>query len=119
MSKMSFFGCLQCGFSTRRKALWLFRRGLSQAKGHDGEGAIASYTAAIDSRDVPGDVKAMALYNRALVYVAAGNDSKGVHDLEAIFAMDGEMMISNIKTMARQKLARMESRTEKSKVYGG
>ena len=56
----------------------------------------------------------MALYNRALVYVAAGDDSKGVDDLDAVLAMDGEMMIVKVKTMARQKLDKMKSRSSKS-----
>jgi hypothetical protein len=87
---------------------------MAQAKRRDHEGALANYTAAIDLTDVPDDVKAMALYNRALVYVAAGDDSKGVDDLDSVLAMDGEMRIVNVKTMARQKLDKMKSRNSKS-----
>jgi hypothetical protein len=54
----------------------------------------------------------MALYNRALAYVAAGDDHNGVDDLNAVLAMDAVLV--NVKTMARQKLARMESRSAKS-----
>jgi len=105
---------LKRGFSARRNALWNYRRGMARAKRRDYEGALASYKAAIELAGVPADVKAMALYKRALVYVAAGDDAKGVDDLDAVLAIDGAMVILNIRTMARQKLARMESRTCKS-----
>jgi hypothetical protein len=62
----------------------------------------------------PSDVKAMALYNRALVHVAAGDDRKGVDDLDAVLAM-AEARV-NVKTMARQKLAKLESRFCRSNV---
>jgi hypothetical protein len=107
---------LKSGFSTRRKALWSYRRGMARAKRCDYEGALANCTAAIDLASVPADVKAMALYNRALAYVAAGDDAKGVDDLDAVLAMDGTMVILNIMTMAKQKLTKMESRTRRSKV---
>ena len=105
---------LKSGFSPRRKALCNYRRGMARARRRDHEGALDAYAAAIELADVPTDVKAMALYNRALVYVAAGDDAKGIDDLDAILAMDGAMEIVNIRTKARQKLAKIESRTRKS-----
>ena len=113
---MNIIGWLKSGFSVRQKALRIYRRGMARAKKHDYEAAIADYTAAIEMTDVPVDVKAMVLYNRALVYVAAGDDSKGVDDLDAVLAMDRAVVMVNVKAMARQKLAKMESRTLKSKV---
>jgi hypothetical protein len=107
---MNIIGWLKSGFSVRQKALRIYRRGMTRAKQHDHEGAIADYTAAIELSDIPDDVIAMALYNRALVYVAAGDDAKGVDDLDSVLAMDGTMVIVNVKTMARQKLAKMVSR---------
>ena len=47
----------------------------------------------------------MALYRRALLYVASGNDAQSVDDLNRLLAMD-ELLV-NTKTMARQKLATM------------
>jgi hypothetical protein len=111
---MNILSWLQSSFSVRHKALKNYQRGMARAKRRDHEGALANYTAAIDLTNVPDDVKAMALYNRALVYVAAGDDSKGVDDLDSVLAMDGEMMIVNVKTMARQKLDKMKSRNSKS-----
>ena len=86
---------------------------MARAKKHDHDGALTSYTAAIEAAGVPDDVKAMALYNRALIHVAVRDNSKGVADLEAILAMKEALAIENIKTMARQKLAKIESRTNK------
>lgn len=56
----------------------------------------------------------MVLYNRALVHVAAGDDQKGAVDLDAVLAMNEALV--NVKTMARQKLVRMEFRASKSNV---
>ncbi len=111
---MNVVGWFKSGFSARHKALWNYKRGIARAKRRDFEGALANYTTAIELAGVPAEVIAMALYNRALVYVAAGDDAKGVDDLDAILAMDGAMVIVNVRTMAKQKLAKMESRTRKS-----
>ena len=54
----------------------------------------------------------MLLYNRALVYVANGDEEKAAHDLDAVLAMTAAPQ--NVKSMAKQKLARMESRSHKS-----
>lgn len=111
---MSLWNWLQSSFSARHRALWNYKRGMALAKRRDHEGALAAYTAAIDLSEVPDDVQAMALYNRALVYVASGDDSKGVDDLDAVLAMAGEVAIVNVQTMAKQKLAKIESRARKS-----
>ena len=111
---MNLLNWLQSTFSARHKALWNYKRGITLAKKRNHEGALVAYTAAIDSNDVADDVQAMALYNRALVYVASGDDSKGVADLGTVLEMDGAMSILNVQTMARQKLARIESRLTKN-----
>ena len=101
-------------FSRHSKAMSLYRRGMAKAKKHDHEGALEDYTTMIGMPDTPADLLAMVLYNRALVYVAAGDDQKGAADLDAVLAMNEALV--NVKTMARQKLARMESRASKSNV---
>jgi hypothetical protein len=111
---MSIVTRLKSLFSSRAKALSLYRRGMVRAKKHDHHGAIDDYTATVDMPYAPSDVKAMALYNRALVHVAAGDDRKGVDDLDAVLAMAEAR--ANVKTMARQKLAKLESRFATSKV---
>ena len=109
---MDLLGWLKSLFSKRHKALRMYKRGMSRANKHDHLGALADYTAAIESPDLPTDVRAMALYNRALVYVAVGNEPQGVVDLDAVLAMTQAFV--NVKTMARRKLARMESRAVKT-----
>ena len=79
----------------------------------DGEGAINDYTAAIDMPDIPASMKAMALYNRAVMHVAAGDRSKGMDDLDAVLAMDGAFV--NVRSMAKHKLAMMKSRSNNAK----
>jgi hypothetical protein len=101
-------------FSNRGKALSLYRRGMARAKKRDHQGAIADYTTTIGLPDTPADVKAMVLYNRALVHMAIGNDRHGSDDLDAVVAMDEAPV--NVKTMARQKLAKLESRSRNNNV---
>jgi dihydroxyacid dehydratase/phosphogluconate dehydratase len=85
---------------------------MAKAKRHDHQGAIGDYTTTLGIPGTPADLLAMVLYNRALVYVAAGEAQKGTDDLDAVLAMDEEVV--NVKTMARRKLARMESRASKN-----
>jgi hypothetical protein len=100
-------------FSSRGRALSLYQRGMRKARNHDHEGAIDDYTSVIDTPDASPDVKAMAQYNRALVYLATKNDPKAIEDLSLILAM--QEMLVNIKTMARQKLTRIERRSTASR----
>ena len=108
---MSIFTWLRDLRSGRAKAFSLYKRGMKKAIKQDQQGAIDDYTAAIDTPDAPADVLAMTLYNRALVYSSKGDDQQAVDDLDAILAMDEAMI--NVKTMARQKIARMEERFHK------
>jgi hypothetical protein len=95
-------------FSNRGAALSLYKRGMRKAKRRDHEGAIDDYTAAIGVQGVAVDVKAMVLYNRALAHGANGETPKAVEDLDAILALDDVPV--NVRTMARQRLFRLESR---------
>lgn len=111
---MNLLNLLLSSFSARHKALRNYKRGMSLARKRDHVGALAAYTAAIDSKSISDDVQAMALYNRALVFVASGDDLNGIDDLDAVLAMDGAMATANVRTMAKQKLAKIESRIETS-----
>ena len=111
---MNVFGWLTGHFSNRGKALSLYKRGMAKAKKQDHQGAIDDYSATLDGEDTPADVKAMVLYNRALVLAAAGRYRQGADDLDAVLAMDDAP--ANVKTMARQKIAKRESQSRKSKV---
>jgi hypothetical protein len=101
-------------FSTRARAVSFYKQGVAKAKRHDHQGAIEAYTTTIGMPEAPADVKGMALYNRALAYLVIGDDGKGADDLGAILAMNAAMASVNVKTMARQELARLESRPVKS-----
>src|SRR3954447_4496340 len=98
---MKVFRWLTSRFSNRGKAMFLYKRGMAKAKKHDHHGAIHDYTTTLGIRGAPADLMAMVLYNRALVYVAAGDDGKGTDDLDAVLAMKQGFV--NVKTMARQK----------------
>ena len=58
-------------FSGRSKALSLYKRGMKKAKNRDLAGAVEDYTLVIKMPNVSNDVKAMALFNRALAYSRA------------------------------------------------
>jgi len=85
---------------------------MAKAKKHDYGGAIADYSAAIEAPQIPADVKAMALYNRALAYSAMGEDAQTAEDLAAVQAMPG--LPENIKTAAQQRRGRIRRRDEKA-----
>ena len=102
---MSFFARLKNRFCVRG-ALSLYKRGMRKARKHDHKGAIEDYTAAINTPNVAANVKAMAQYNRALVYLATKDVAKAASDLNLILAM--KATLTNIKSMARQKLMRLE-----------
>jgi len=108
---MSFTSWVSGVFTDRGKAMSHYKRGMGKAKKHDHEGAVHEYTLAIEMPDIPGDIKAMSLYNRALTYVAADKETEGIADLQAVLAMHEEH--TNIKSMARQKLLRMDNRANR------
>ncbi len=111
---MSILGWLTGRFSIRGRGLLLIQRGMARANKSNQIGAISAYTTAIDMSAIPADVRATALYNRALIHFASGEDSKGIEDLNQVLTMD--VTHSNVKTMARQALARMKARSEKRAV---
>ena len=112
--QMNIFRWLTWQRSVRRMALSLYKRGMARAKKRDYRGAIDTYTKAIDMPETPAEVKAMVLYNRALVLVATGDVQKAVGDLDAVLAID-EVPV-NVRTMARLKLAKIDSRSHMKNV---
>ncbi|MBC8356929.1 MAG: hypothetical protein H8E66_33575 [Planctomycetes bacterium] len=109
---MNVFKLLTGRFSSRGKALAFYKRGMASSKEHDHQSAIDDYTTAIGLQDVPLDVKAMALYNRALVYAAMGDDAKATADLDAV--LDMETALPKIKAEAKRKLVRMQRGSKKT-----
>ena len=99
-------------FSHHGKAMARYKRGMRKANLHDYRGAIADYNETVAMLSSPSDLKAMVLYNRALAFAAIG-DGQALTDLAAVLAMEAAPV--NIRTMAKQKLAKLESRSRKAK----
>jgi hypothetical protein len=105
---MNFFKWLTRVNSVHDVVLSLYKRGLASALNRDQKAAKDAYTAAIDMPDAPADLRAMALYNRALLYGAANEIPKAIQDLNAVLAMAAPP--PKVKLAARQKLDRMQRR---------
>jgi regulator of sirC expression with transglutaminase-like and TPR domain len=86
----------------------LHKRGMAKAKRENWDGAIADYSAVIDSSKASDELKAMARFNRALAYSQQGALSAAQADLKAVLAMTDAP--ANIVTASREKLARWEKR---------
>jgi hypothetical protein len=81
---------------------------MAKARVKDYRGAIADYSAAIESSNIPMDVKGMATYNRALAYAAIDEEEKAATDLAAMLEMPG--LPESIVTQARQRRERIRRR---------
>ena len=101
------FSWLKARFTHRGKAVAIYKKGLAKASREDNSGAIKAFTQVIELRFAPKDIASMALFNRGLVLVASGEKTKGVVDLELVLEMENSP--SNVRTMARQELARIKS----------
>jgi hypothetical protein len=108
---MSFTSWVKSCLSHRGKALSLYRSGVAKANKCDYDGAITDYSTAIQAPNVPNDVKAMAMYNRALAYSAIHEDAKAAEDLVAVLEMPG--LPANITSHAKERRERMRRRDEK------
>jgi hypothetical protein len=59
--------------------------------------------------DTPSDLKAMALYNRALAYAANKDELKAFEDLRVVLGMSTTP--PDVRKEAKRKLARMDRRS--------
>lgn len=84
------------------------QRGMDKAKRKDNAGAIHEYTYVIDMPHAPEELRAMALFNRALVYAADNNPVVARRDLELVAAM--ETAPERVRNSAREKLKRIDRR---------
>lgn len=108
---MQLFNWLKGRLSHRSQAMWLYRQGMLKAKLRDHASAVAAYTTVIDMADAPEALRAMALYNRSLVYLAGDNEGEAKSDLERLLEMAGAA--ANVKTEARRKLLRMQRTSDR------
>jgi tetratricopeptide (TPR) repeat protein len=107
---MNLFKRLFTWRSTRSEALSLYRQGLARAEKQDLEAALVAYTAAINLDRAPEDVKAMALYNRALLFAIQGDSGKALADLNAIVTMP--ISVPGVTVAARRRLERLQHRKD-------
>jgi hypothetical protein len=96
--------------SIRNEVLSLYKLGMARAEKDDRTGAMEAYTSAIEQTNAPNDVRAMALYNRALLYAAGGNTDQAVADLQAIMGMPTPLR--GVKQAARRRLERLQHRQD-------
>jgi hypothetical protein len=96
--------------STRNEALSLYKLGMARTEKKDSGGAMDAYTSAIELPDAPDDVKAMALYNRALLFAAEGKADRALADLNAVMEMPAAL--HDIKRAARRRLERLQHRQD-------
>jgi hypothetical protein len=96
--------------STRNEALSLYKLGMARTEKKDPTGAMYAYTSAIELPGAPDDVKGMALYNRALLFAAAGKTGKALADLEAVMEMP--VPLHDVKLAARRRLERLQHRQD-------
>ena len=97
----------------RRAPFSFYHRRITKANKLNHQGAINDFTTTIEMPDTPEYMIAMALFNRALAHVSNGDNQKGKEDLDAVLEIDDAPV--KVKTVTRQKLARMEARTRKGK----
>jgi len=96
--------------SVRSDAMSHYKRGLACGESKDLKGALSAYTSAIELPDAPDDVKAMALYNRALILVAEGAIEKALADLKVVMELPVPLHV--IKLAARRRLERLQHRRD-------
>jgi hypothetical protein len=94
--------------SRRGEVMSLYKRGITRAEKHDAAGAMAAYTSAIEMTDAPEDLRAMALYNRALLLAAKGKTEQALADLKLI--IDLPITQRDVKLAARRRVERLEHR---------
>jgi hypothetical protein len=107
---MKFFPRWLWPHSLRSDVLSLYKLGLSRTEKSDSKGAMDAYTSAIEQPGAPDDVKAMALYNRALLFAAEGNTVSALADLQAIMKMPSPLR--GVKLAAKRRLERLQHRQE-------
>ena len=108
---MNYFKRIAGRFTTRGRALVRVDQGMACANNGEPNFAIKHYTDVINASEAPRDVKAMALFNRALVFTTIGKELQATVDLKAIHNMPEAM--TRIKKSARDKLVRMQRKLKR------
>lgn len=98
--------------SPERRANWLYRRGMLNAKLKQHQKAINDYSTVIETDGISPSLKSMALFNRALVYHAKNREREAGEDLNRLLSLSGAP--GDVKTEARRKLLRMKKAADRS-----
>ena len=83
---------------------------MARDKTGDSDAAIAAYSSAISTANAPDDVTAMALYNRALLFAARGENHNAATDLKAIMVMPTS--VRGVTDAAKRRLERLRRRKD-------
>jgi tetratricopeptide (TPR) repeat protein len=94
--------------SVRGEVTSLYKEGMARAEKQDVNGAMAAYTSAIETADAPDDIKAMALYNRALLFAAQGKTELALADLKIV--LDLPIPQRDVKLAARRRVDGLQHR---------
>ena len=83
---MNLWRTLTSLLSQRGRALAHYHTGLDLSRANDNSGAITEFTRVIEMEAAPADLRAMALYNRALSQYLIGKEKEATLDLEGLVA---------------------------------
>jgi hypothetical protein len=108
---MSFFGRLAGLFSRGGRDDSLLVQAMEHAKAKRPDKAMAIYDSLIHSPNTRGEVKARALFNRALANSSLSHDDKALADLERVLAMPN--VPENVQNAARAQLVRVQKRASR------
>ena len=90
----------------------LLKQGLEHAKAHRPHKAIQLYNTLLDSEKTSDELRARALFNRALAHSALKDDERAAADLTQVLGMPA--LAENVYIAARSQLARVKKRNERS-----
>ena len=108
---MSFFSRLTGLFSRSGRDDGLLLEAMEHAKAKRPEKAMEIYSRLIGEPATRGEVKARALFNRALAHSSLEDDDKAIADLEQVLAMPN--LPENVQNAAKAQLVRVKKRVSK------
>lgn len=107
---MNFLKRIAGKFTARGRALAKVELGMDCANRQESDNATQLYADVINSSESPRKVKAMAVFNRALVYTTIGKERQASEDLKAVLRM--AVTLTKIKKYGSDKLVRMRRKVE-------
>ena len=92
-------------FPAGKGRIALYRSGIAKASKGDHRGAIADYAAAVGIPNLPSDLKAMVVYNRAVAYSAIHEEERAAEDVAAVLHMPGCPALIRVYAQERKHAA--------------